>query len=87
MSDEARERWQRQHRRQRRRAPKVAAARKAGAAVMIVATFAFVALGLLVEWGWGIGAFVCGYLALRLMGVRPFEGGGDDSGVSGWVDS
>jgi hypothetical protein len=85
VSDAARERWQQQHRRRRKRAPKVAAARKVAAAVLLVATLVFVALGLFVAWGWGTGAFVSGYLALRLMDVRPFEGGGDDSGVGGWT--
>ena len=81
MSDGARERWKAKHRRQRKRAPKVDAARKVAAVVMGLATIAFILLGLLVEWGWGTGAFVCGYLFLRLMGVRPFEDGGDDSGI------
>jgi hypothetical protein len=81
VSDEARAAWKRKHRRQRMRAPKVEAARKVAAVIMALATLAFIALGVFVEWGWGTGAFVCGYLFLRLMGVRPFEGSGDDSGI------
>jgi fatty acid desaturase len=93
MTGDARERWRKQHRRQRIRAPKVAAARKLAAGLMLAATLVFVALGLFVEWGWGTGAFLCGYVGLRLMGVHPFEyasdsfasgpygdGGGGDSG-------
>ena len=76
MSDEARERWRKQYRRQRKRAPKVALARNVAAGLMLLATLVFVALGLLVQWGWGTGAFVTGYLFLRLRDIRPFEGEG-----------
>jgi hypothetical protein len=85
VSDEARERWKAKHRRRRKRAPKVDAARKVAAALMGLATLAFILLGLLVAWGWGTGAFVCGYLCLRLLGVRPFESGVGD-GVDAYVD-
>jgi hypothetical protein len=85
VSDEARERWRKQYRRQRVRAPKVALARNVAAAFMLLATIAFAALGLLVEWGWGAGAFVSGYLFLRLRGIRPFEGGPGE-GFDAYVD-
>ena len=83
MTDEARERWRRKYRRQRINAPRVALARKVAAAFALVLTLAFVALGVFVEWGWGTGAFVFGYLFLRLNGIRPFEGGGSDIYDSG----
>ena len=84
MSD-AREAWRRKHRRQRIRAPKVALARNIAAAVMLVLTLGFIALGVFVAWGWGTGAFVCGYLFLRLKGVRPFESGAGE-GADAYVD-
>ena len=73
MSD-AREAWRRKHRRQRIRAPKVAVARNIAAAVVFVLTLGFIALGLFVGWGWGTGAFVCGYLFLRLRGRPALRG-------------
>jgi hypothetical protein len=82
VTDEARERWREQHRRQRLRAPKVAAARRVAAPLALVASVAFAVLALVVAWGWGVPAFAFFYLALRLYGVRPFEGGGGDSGIS-----
>jgi hypothetical protein len=82
---DAREAWRRKHRRQRLRAPKVAVARNIAAAVVFVLTLGFIALGLFVGWGWGTGAFVCGYLFLRLRGVRPFEGG-PGNGADAYVD-
>ena len=83
MTDDARERWRKQHRRQRIRAPKVAAARNVAAVLALLLTLGFVAMGIFVAWGWGTGAFVFGYLFLRLKGVRPFEGGGSDVYYSG----
>jgi cell division septal protein FtsQ len=85
VSDDARERWRREHRRQRKRAPKVAAARRVAAALALVLTISFAALGLLVAWGWGIAAFAALYFFLRLNGVRPFEGGGAEGGTDGYV--
>jgi hypothetical protein len=79
VSDDARERWREQHRRQRTRAPKVSAARNLAAWLALALTVAFAVLGLLVAWGWGIGAFVAFYLFLRLKGIRP---GGDSSGLT-----
>jgi hypothetical protein len=80
MSDEARERWREQHRRQRIRAPKVERARRIAAPACLVAAVALGALALVVAWGWGVLAFALFYLGLRLYGVKPFEGG-DDSGI------
>jgi hypothetical protein len=74
VTDDAREAWRRKHRRQRIRAPKVELARNIAAVVVFVLTLGFIALGVFVAWGWGTGAFVCGYLFLRLRGIRPFEG-------------
>ncbi len=85
MSDEARERWKKKHRRQRKRAPKVALARNIAAVLALLATIAFILLGVFVAWGWGTGAFVFGYLGLRLMGVRPFESGVGE-GADAYVD-
>jgi fatty acid desaturase len=67
---DAREEWRQKHRRQRMRAPKVAAARRVGAAIALLLVLGFVALGVFVAWGWGTGAFVSFYVFLRLMGVR-----------------
>jgi fatty acid desaturase len=80
VTDEARERWRRQHRRQRVRAPKVAAARRAATALALVLTAGFAVLGVVAGWGWFVAAVVSLYLALRLMGIHPFAYG-DDSGI------
>ncbi len=89
MTDDARERWREQHRtkriREQRWGPARSAAQSAGFWLCLALALAFGALGVFVAWGWGTLAFVFLYLALRLKGVRPFEGGGDASGVSAYV--
>jgi hypothetical protein len=79
VTEEARERWQAEHRRQRVRERTWGPRRRAAAAVLfwlfLALALAFAALGLFVAWGWGLGAFVAFYLALRMKGIRPFQGG------------
>jgi hypothetical protein len=85
MSDEARERWREQHRagriRERKWGPVRRGAATAGFWLCLALTLVFIGLGLFVAWGWGTPAFVTLYVALRLKGIRPFEDGGDDSGI------
>ena len=85
MSDEARERWREQHRRQRLRAPKVERARRIAAPACFVAAVALAVAALVVAWGWGVLAFAFFYLGLRCSGIRPFEGGGAGGGTDGYV--
>jgi uncharacterized membrane protein YgcG len=97
VTDDAREHWRAQHRTQRLREQKWGPARRAAQSVAfwlaLAATLAFAALGIFVALGWATPAFVLFYLALRIKGVRPFEGGGSDvyagyyGGDSGGGDS
>ena len=87
MSDEARERWRAEHRRRRIHEKKWGPAKRfaVDAAFWLVVALAvgFGALGVFVAWGWGTLAFVFFCAALRIKGIRPFEGGGSDSYYSG----
>jgi hypothetical protein len=79
VSDDARQRWREQHRRSRVReqrwGPKLRAVNSVAFWLLLLLALGFAALGLFVAWGWGTGAFVAFYLALRVKGIRPFEGG------------
>jgi fatty acid desaturase len=81
VTDEARERWQRKHRAQRIRAPRVAAAKRAATVLTLVLAVGFGVLALVAGSGWwALGTIVCFYAFLRLRGVRPLEYG-DDTGI------
>jgi hypothetical protein len=83
VTDEARERWREKHRAKRVRDKKWGPAIGLGKAVafwlVLALSLGVLAVTLFVAWGWGILAFALFYLALRIKGIRPFEGGGSDT--------
>jgi hypothetical protein len=70
----ARERWRRQHRERRVRERWLGPTLSIASPVMLVIAAGYALLGLLVSYFWLIAAFACFYSAMRLKGVRPFEG-------------
>ena len=77
---DARERWRQAHRERRVRERWLAPTLAVASPVVLAIAAGFALLALLVSYFWLIAAFACFYSAMRLKGVRPFEGiGGSDT--------
>jgi hypothetical protein len=81
---DAGERWRQAHRERRVRERWLAPTLAVASPVVLVIAAGFALLGLLVSYFWLIAAFVCFYSAMRLKGVRPFQGAGGSDTMGGY---